>query len=109
MASRNLVIAAVGDDSLRESWLIAREQRDFDVLLVYYGDGGNRYESDAEYYWREKGLKWPLMASVATRFADRIAEYDAIWCPDDDLEIDASGVNTMFEWFHRLEASLAQP
>ncbi len=112
MASKskaNLVIATVGDESLHGQWLAPREQRSFDVMLVYYGTEGERYRQDGEYYSRERGMKWPLIASVSTRFAQEIAAYDAIWCPDDDLAIDTADVDAMFDLFHRLDLKLAQP
>ncbi len=106
---RNLVIAAVGDDSLHRHWLVERPTRQFDVLLVYYGAKENRYESESDFYVAEKGLKWPLLSIASKRFAMEIASYDAIWCPDDDLLIDALSVNALFDWFHKLELNLAQP
>jgi hypothetical protein len=107
--NRFLVIAAVGDASLHRRWLQRDNGPSFDTMLIDYGSGTQDYERDATYYLRARGLKWPLIAEAARVFGDRIDGYEAIWCPDDDLEIDTSSVNEMFAIFQRYKLRFAQP
>jgi len=105
----NLIIAAVGDDSLHEKWLPGTGRRSFDVMLVYYGSKGDRYRSQCDHYMKSTGLKWPLLAEAQERFGEAIDKYDAVWCPDDDLSIDAASIDEMFHIFHEFDLNLAQP
>ncbi len=107
MSRRNLVLAAVGDDSLHARW--RRGGTTFDLFLVYYGDGPDRFSGDADYYLRMPGQKWHLVHYALSERPELIDRYDAFWVPDDDLRIAGSDVDALFAVFHEHELQLAQP
>ena len=54
---RNLILSAVGDNSLHKSW-ISEEDPSFDLFLIYYGNQENKYKNDATHYVQRKGNKY---------------------------------------------------
>lgn len=105
---RFLVMARAGDNSLHQRWLEGAERR-FDLYLSYYGDQPGKYAADAD-YWREmKSTKWPAWHEHIAAERELVASYDAVWFPDDDLLMDAEGINRMFDLFMAFNFALAQP
>ena len=107
--NRNLIIAAVGDDSLHTYWIDNPKIQNFDLMLIYYGDTPGRYEKDALYYIEKTGYKYHLIHDAVAEHEEEIKEYDAIWCPDDDLLADTSELNKMFDIFIAYNLNVAQP
>lgn len=108
MAKQFLIICRAGDNSLHKQW-IKNEQRNFDLYISYFGDIANKYRQDADFYEETKGPKWPILHNIISEHAELIKQYDAVWFPDDDLAIDTSDINRMFNLFSALQLSLAQP
>lgn len=107
---RNLVIACVGDGSLHPGWLEpAKERQSFALMLIYYGDTPDRYRDQCDYYVARKGSKWELLSSVLGEQPQLLADYDAIWLPDDDIRTDAATIARMFRLFAAEHCALAQP
>jgi hypothetical protein len=106
--SRNLVILRAGDGSLHRDW-IAGAPRDFDLFISYYGEVPGRHRADADHYEHRRGAKWPCIAQLLRQNAELVAEYDAVWLPDDDLSADTDTLNRMFAFFHAHRLALAQP
>jgi hypothetical protein len=106
---RNLILATIGDSSVHHEWRCGAAPLDFDLFLVYYGPRPDGGRSDATYYLARKGLKWELIEHVARQWAETLARYDYIWCPDDDIVLDAAGIHAMFGLAHRFGLQLAQP
>ncbi len=109
MAKRRfLVMARVGDKSLHAEWLQG-EERMFDIYLSYYGASPGRFAADADYWREERGPKWPILHQHLVADATLVSGYDAVWFPDDDLSVDAAGINRMFALFTEHRLALAQP
>lgn len=109
-AKKNLILARVGDASLHRGWLGDPAVRSYDVWLDYYGEDRERYAGDAARLFRRRGLtKWQGIAALVAEHRAELDRYDAIWLPDDDLAIAPDGIERLFDAFHRLELSLAQP
>jgi hypothetical protein len=109
MAKRRfLVMARVGDKSLHQEWLLGAE-RSFDLYLSYYGATKGRYAGDADYWRERKGPKWPILHEHIIEDSAIVAGYEAVWFPDDDLSVDAAGINRMFALFTENGLALAQP
>ncbi len=106
---RNLVISTVGDKSKHGTWLEGNEQRNFDLFLIYFGDNPVYDFGGAKFSLRRKGFKFALLNDALTEFADAIAQYDRIWCPDDDIAADTDCINRLFELFAHYQLDLAQP
>jgi glycosyltransferase involved in cell wall biosynthesis len=109
MAKRRfLVMARVGDKSLHAEWLQGAE-RTFDLYLSYYGATPGRYAVDADHWRERKGPKWPILQEHLVDDAALVSSYEAVWFPDDDLSVDAAGINRLFALFTEHSLSLAQP
>lgn len=107
--ARNLIISPIGDRSVHRTWLAGPGKPNFDLFLLYYGNGPDDAARDAKYYVRRKGFKWEHLHYVAEEHAATLQQYDHIWCPDDDIACDTAGVNLLFELFERYQLQLAQP
>ena len=106
---RNLIVSAIGDESVHRTWLSQESERNFDLFLIYYGDRDDFGRDDATWYIRRKGFKWELIAHVLEEHADKLAGYANLWLPDHDIRADTLSINRMFELFDRYHLQLAQP
>ncbi len=107
MEKSNLVICCAGDQSLHHRWSGAGRQ--FDLLLVYYGDTEGRWQDSADYYLAARGPKWHLVSHAAQVLSKEISLYDSIWIPDDDIDSDTTNVNLLLRRFDHYHLALAQP
>jgi hypothetical protein len=107
MSRRFLVIVRAGDASLHESWL-ARD-RSYDVFVSYFGDSDLKVDARGDFYEREKGGKWPVIADILARHESICEAYDAVWLPDDDLSCTAEDVDRLFYFTAALPLDLSQP
>jgi hypothetical protein len=107
--TRNLIICTIGDKSCHPTWIAGPETSDFDLFLIYYGDGPDAAIADAQHYLRRKGFKFELLHHVAQEHRGMLAKYDHIWCPDDDIACSTRDLNLLFDIFQRYRLRLAQP
>ena len=106
---RNLIVVRAGDDSLHPTWLAGAEDRNFDILVSYFGtDPGDRAR-DADYFEAVPGMKWPRLHQLWEERREWLSRYEACWLADDDLATDAANLCRMFELFHARALWLAQP
>lgn len=105
--SRRLVFSSFGDHDNIRCWL--RGRRHFDLWLCYYGDGPDRYRDDCTYYFRRKGGKFPNLHYAYGQWKHLLKRYDAIFVADDDIIIDAGGINRLFSLGKRYRLWLLQP
>jgi Protein of unknown function (DUF707) len=110
---RVLVIVRAGDDSLHVEWLQGAppETRNWDLHLSYFGDRSNPFPdrpADVTLSF-EKGTKAIGTVNCLDKLDTRLAGYDWIWLPDDDLRIDLPTLNRFFEIVAQYELELAQP
>lgn len=106
--NRYLVIARVGDRSLHRGWM-GPGRRNFDLFLSYYGATPGQFDEDAQYYERRMGTKWGGLSELLEEHWSTVSRYDAVWMPDDDIEMTAPMVSRMFELFMGVGLNLAQP
>ena len=106
---KNLVIVRSGDQSLHEFWLEGPGERNWDLLVDYFGDDPDRYCRNDVERLASKGPKWPCLGRLITDFGERIADYDYVWFPDDDLMSDKASINRFFEMCREYHLELAQP
>jgi hypothetical protein len=107
--ARNLVIVRAGDTSLHEGWLAGPEERNWDIVVSYFGDDPNRYRGENIVRIDAKGAKWPALHNLICQHRAEILQYDYVWLPDDDLAADKKTVNRMFDLCSALQLELAQP
>lgn len=108
---RNLVIAPAGAKSLHRGWMGDPERRSYDVWLNCYEEASlAAFAADpVRTFDARNTMKWPGIARLLEANAAEAARYDAIWFPDDDLALGPADVERLFEVFHALGLSLAQP
>jgi hypothetical protein len=107
---RNLVISSVGDNSLHERWTTSC--RDFDIFIIYYGNNDDifeRYGNGCDLIVRDKGEKGKLYYRFIKSVLDKINNYEIIWMPDDDLEIDTESINLLFKIHREYDLWLSHP
>jgi len=104
---RNLVIVRAGDASLHPSWLKA--ERNWDIIVNYYGDDPQLYRQNDVCRIDSKGPKWPALHELMEKIQDQIAPYDYIWFPDDDLACAPDTIDRLFDLCRAHDLELAQP
>jgi hypothetical protein len=105
---KNLVIGVVGDKSLHHNWL--ERSPDFDLMLVYYGQDGNRYKNDCDhYFYGVRGSKWSILDSLKEDLDKLQSQYDFIFVPDDDILMRADTINRVFEFAAEYNLHICQP
>jgi hypothetical protein len=106
---RNLVISPVGDSSWHKYW-IKDKNKEFDLMLIYFGPTQDKYKEDADYYLQTSGMfKLENIATAVNKYYDIIKSYEAVFLPDDDMLISTSSINRLFKIFYKYELDLAQP
>ena len=106
---KNLIIAAVGDESVHSSWL-AGGSRTFDVALVYFGDEPGRYAHQSDHYVARKGIKFSLLHDALTNeLAAALPHYERVWMPDDDVAASAGQINHLFQLSEQYRLAICQP
>jgi hypothetical protein len=106
---QNLVILRAGDQSLHPGWLEGAEERNWSLLISYYGDNPDYFCGDDIRRIDAKGLKWPVLYNLITELGTDLDQYEYIWFPDDDLACDKDSINRFFNLCHKYSLELAQP
>jgi hypothetical protein len=106
----NLVIAAVGDESVHATWITGGKRRSYDVALVYFGKTPGRFAADAEYYVERTGIKYRLIYGLVQReLAAVLPRYEYIWLPDDDIAATPELINRLFQIASQFDLAVCQP
>ncbi len=104
---KNLVFLRVGDTSTHREWIGDPATRSYDVWLDYYGEGdSSKWAGDQAHLTDGPGT---TKYARARALLPELSRYEAVWFPDDDISVDAAGVERLFETFHSLDMLLAQP
>lgn len=106
---KNLVIVRAGDESLHEQWLNGEEERNWDLIVNYFGDDPTRYRRDDVRRIDSKSVKWPALHDLIQELGSEVTAYDRVWFPDDDLRMTKNQMNSFFEIVEEYDLSLAQP
>jgi hypothetical protein len=106
---RNLVIVRAGDTSLHEQWLAGDAERNWDLIVNYFGDDPQRYRKDDVQRIDSKGPKWPALHVLIQKLGQDVFCYDRVWLPDDDLSATKTGINSLFDIIDKHALALAQP
>lgn len=103
---KNLVIAAVGDESLHKEWIPCKHN-EYDLSLIHYGDQKD-YSNDCKFLFKEKGPKFHLLSKIIKK-NPILLNYKNIWMPDDDLFISPSEIDKIFEIHDQYNLWISQP
>lgn len=107
MSSRNCVISAVGKSSLHKMW--TKGNKNFDLHLIVYDDSLELFCNDAEYICQIKGFKLKVIYKYFETHPHFKDMYDYFFLPDDDILMDATSINALFEVMHHYKLKIAQP
>jgi hypothetical protein len=108
MTRRNLVICRAGRNSLHPRWLRDAATRNWDLVVSAYHDD-TPLGGEERLVHRIAGAKLPGLADLFARHWDVIEDYDRVWLPDDDLDVDQATLNHMFDLATRYDLRLFQP
>lgn len=114
LESRNLIIAPYGNaaNTLTEDWLKFKEEKQFDVCLVFYHQeiiNPEKYNI-VEYFFHLKGFKYKMIHEVLVNLhPEWMEKYDYFFFIDDDVQIDTRGINRMFSLARAHDTWIAQP
>jgi hypothetical protein len=106
---KNLVIVRAGDSSLHEEWLQGEGERNWDLIVNYFGDDPQRYRKDDVRRIDSKGPKWPALHDLVQKLGEDAFGYDYVWLPDDDLRTTKDGINSLFDIAAKHGLTLSQP
>jgi hypothetical protein len=113
MKHKNIVIAPCGNKSFlfQQSWLKQKEQKDFDLCLMFYHEKINDtslYE-DADYFFHLKDFKFHMLYNLLANLQPGwLQEYDYFYFLDDDIEIDTLQINEMFLLSKAMKSDISQ-
>lgn len=105
---RFLVVVRAGDRSLHPGW-IKGGSRNFDLFVSHYGRLPCPFLEQTEYYRPMGSVKWLALHRHMLEEPEIFRSYDAIWFPDDDVDMDGASICRMFDLFVAHGLSLAQP
>lgn len=105
---QNLVIVRAGDRSLHPQWL-GDEDRNWDLVVSYYGDFPQRYHRQYDLLHLYKGSKWQGIADFIGKNSDIIANYRYVWIPDDDIFTTAGNISRFFKLCDLFGLTVSQP
>lgn len=106
---RNLVVVRAGDKSLHEGWLAGDVERNWDIIVSYFGTSPDRYRRSDVQRVDGAGPKWPALHDLFIKNPTLLASYDYVWLPDDDLETDLVSINRLFDTMRYHDLEVAQP
>jgi hypothetical protein len=107
---RNLVIARVGDGSEHPHWLNGPgEERNWDLIVSYWGDDPEVYRGGDWLRIDRKGLKYEAVNDLILTNGELVRSYDYVWLAEDDLACTCQDINRFFDVCHQERLDLAQP
>ena len=105
---RNLVIARVGDGSEHPHWLNGPgEERNWDLIVSYWGDDPEVYRGGDWLRIDRKGLKYEAVNDLILTNGELVRSYDYVWLAEDDLACTCQDINRFFDVCHQERLDLA--
>ena len=105
---RHLVVVRAGEKSLHRGWLAGAAERNWDLVVSWYGDVPYLPVADERVIVR-KGGKWEIIHEHFTTMPELLGEYTHVWLPDDDIETDAAAINALFATMEAEGLAVGQP
>lgn len=104
---KNCLISAVGKNSFHKLW--TKGTHNFDVHLIVYDDSIDMFRNDADYVCHIKGYKLKVIYKYLEANPHFLDVYDYFFFPDDDIKMDATTINALFDAMRRYDLKIAQP
>jgi len=113
MKTRNIVIAPCGNKAylFRESWLRYREEKDFDLCLMFYHEQVDdpQLYSGVDHFYHLKDFKYHMIYNLLSNIhPEWLEQYDYFYFLDDDIDIDTRQINGMFALSRAFNISISQ-
>jgi len=105
---KNLIVVRAGDRSLHPQWLSGQD-RNWDIVVSYYGYIAERYADQYDEIHFYKGSKWNGIDDFCQKNTYIHDKYEYIWFPDDDLLTQCDNINNFFDITKKLDFSISQP
>jgi len=105
---RFLVLVRAGEKSLHPQWLEGAAERNWDLVVSWYGEPDYVPVAD-ERVLRRKGGKWDIIHAHFTEAPELLGQYTHFWLPDDDIATDAAAINALFLAMEAERLSVGQP
>lgn len=94
--NKNLVFSSVGDNNPQiGKWI--HGTKNYDILIVYYGNHKNKYKSVSDYYFERLGSKWQNIHYIVNNHPHIINQYKDILLLDDDIILSPYQINQLFD------------
>ena len=106
---RNLLITTVGSYNHIDKWIAG--DCNFDIALIDYTDKGTispEIQSRCVYYTNFQTFKYPGLYKVFKEHPESL-NYDYYWMPDEDINLQTSEINRLFEKMSQYRLDLACP
>lgn len=108
---KNLVFSSVGDNT-NFNYIWTEKYRKYDLWVVYYGDNEKKYEDykkQVDFIHKRKGSKFQNLYYIYNTYKEEILKYDRFFILDDDIVINTSEINRMFEISNKYKLWICQP
>jgi hypothetical protein len=102
-----LLIVRAGDASLHPRWMAG--DRNFDLMVSYYGRTPNQFNRGCEYYHAMPGPRWPAHDAIAKHHMDLLRRYRRVGFACDDLDATSRTWSSLFSYCDWYEIDLGQP
>ena len=108
---KNLVFTSAGDQTnFTSHWLQDKNNRNFDIWVIYYGDSKeDKYKQDVDYWERRKGSKFQNFYYIWKKYNQVIKSYKKIFILDDDIIFKTNDINKCFQMSYQYNLWLLQP
>ena len=104
---RYLVFTSAGDRNAVASWL--GPSREFDLWVVWYGQGEAPLEQMADYHLCRSGSKFQNLHFCFQRWPELLERYEAVMVMDDDVLISTAKLNDLFTVRKKYDLWVLQP
>ena len=109
MSRPNLVIVRAGNSSLHPAWLAGAEERNWDLVVSYFGKDPDIYRQADVTRIDSVGPKWRPLHQLLLDHPEYLDRYEYVWLPDDDLAMTKQDMNRFFDLCAKYRLELAQP
>ena len=106
------VFTSAGDRNAVAGWLPPGQERDFDLLVAFYGEDDARFAELArlaDRAWRIKGGKAQNLRTLVLAGEIDLSPYTQVWLPDDDLLLDPRDIPRLFDLAAHFGLAVCQP
>jgi hypothetical protein len=108
MSKTRAIVMPAGKNSLHKNWF-TNSSRSFDIITLVYDDSFDDHASCADISFRKDGFKTQLLGWFFETQQQIWENYEYFWLADDDLAIDVTDINRMFDLAEQWGMRVAQP